>query len=228
MSKVAFQRILSSPADINPDPTPLPEDVRRSRRQQFIDRDIAFSKRLAYCGHPVDFTKHHTALRFLCRVLEYSGHGVPWFVVCIAKVATAIPSDSIHFWTNMVYGTSNKCATSETDKKRAFGAFFFLSSRQMLELLLFLALIVDIVVVATIKAIFRRGRPHYAVQLNHAHISPDRFSFPSGHASRSIMMAALFVTRWINDPVSKVQNTVFRIDQRLQICVFVVTIRSVF
>ncbi|XP_055345930.1 polyisoprenoid diphosphate/phosphate phosphohydrolase PLPP6-like [Paramacrobiotus metropolitanus] len=142
--------------------------LRRSHRERFVEHDFALSKRLAYCGQPVGLSKPFLLLRVLCRILEYSGHGVPWFLIAAIKVTTAIPAESVQFWTNLFY-----------------------------------ALIVDILVVATTKAVFRRGRPNYATQLSHAKISPDQFSFPSGHASRSVMVAVLFCSRWIYDPVDK-------------------------
>jgi len=56
-----------------------------------------------------------------------------------------------------------------------------------------LGLIIDIVIVAVTKAFTRRRRPAYNVDDQHATFkSVDKFSFPSGHATRAIMLAVLF------------------------------------
>lgn len=58
-------------------------------------------------------------------------------------------------------------------------------------------LILDIVVCAIIKAVVRRRRP---IPMNKLlEIGPDKFSFPSGHASRAVMIA--FILTYVS-PVS--------------------------
>jgi len=58
---------------------------------------------------------------------------------------------------------------------------------------LLLGLIIDIVIVAVTKAFTRRRRPAYNVDDQHATFkSVDKFSFPSGHATRAIMLAVFF------------------------------------
>ncbi|MPC27539.1 Phospholipid phosphatase 6 [Portunus trituberculatus] len=66
------------------------------------------------------------------------------------------------------------------------------SIRQLL-VNLFIALIMDIVVVAVVKAIARRRRP-VANKDNEMFItvSIDKFSFPSGHCTRAVMLSILF------------------------------------
>jgi len=60
-----------------------------------------------------------------------------------------------------------------------------------------LGLIIDIVIVAITKAFTRRRRPAYNVDDQHATFkSVDKFSFPSGHATRAIMLAVLFTFLW--------------------------------
>ncbi|CAH0747101.1 unnamed protein product [Diatraea saccharalis] len=60
-----------------------------------------------------------------------------------------------------------------------------------------IALILDIIVIAVIKALVRRRRP---VPMNKLlAVGPDKYSFPSGHVSRAIMIA--FILTCI-DPVS--------------------------
>lgn len=63
---------------------------------------------------------------------------------------------------------------------------------------LFIGLIMDIVYVATIKALARRRRPTYAFQRDQMIVaSVDKHSFPSGHCSRSAYVA-LFASRYFN------------------------------
>ena len=64
------------------------------------------------------------------------------------------------------------------------GAAFFLN--------LLFALILDIVVVAILKAFTRRRRPAYNVDDQFATVKMvDKFSFPSGHATRAVMIATI-------------------------------------
>lgn len=64
-------------------------------------------------------------------------------------------------------------------------------------LLIFSALLLDIVVIAVIKAFVRRRRP---VPMNKLQaVGPDKYSFPSGHASRAVLIA--FILMYL-DPVS--------------------------
>lgn len=53
-----------------------------------------------------------------------------------------------------------------------------------------LGLLLDIVVVAVLKALVRRRRP--AVVKDALVIGPDKFSFPSGHASRAFYILIFF------------------------------------
>lgn len=64
------------------------------------------------------------------------------------------------------------------------GASFFLN--------LLFALILDIVVVAILKAFTRRRRPAYNVDDQFATVKMvDKFSFPSGHSTRAVMIATI-------------------------------------
>ncbi|GJP32903.1 hypothetical protein CLOM_g17488 [Closterium sp. NIES-68] len=55
---------------------------------------------------------------------------------------------------------------------------------------IFLACILDLAIVGILKVAFRRPRPHYNRGMLVV-VAPDQWSFPSGHASRAIMIAAL-------------------------------------
>jgi len=64
------------------------------------------------------------------------------------------------------------------------GSAFFLN--------LLLALILDIVVVGILKAFTRRRRPAYNVDDQYATVKMvDKFSFPSGHATRAVMIGTI-------------------------------------
>lgn len=56
-------------------------------------------------------------------------------------------------------------------------------------------LIYDVMLVAFIKAFTRRNRPVGNQSDMFMARGPDKFSFPSGHASRAVWVA-LFFTRW--------------------------------
>ncbi|XP_043286234.1 phospholipid phosphatase 6 [Venturia canescens] len=64
---------------------------------------------------------------------------------------------------------------------------------------LMLALVLDILVIAVLKATTRRRRPRE--NTDPLCMGPDKYSFPSGHASRSAMIVYFFFNLW---PVSVV------------------------
>lgn len=57
-------------------------------------------------------------------------------------------------------------------------------------IIVFLALLLDIIIIAVLKAITRRRRP--TVNTDPTSIGPDKFSFPSGHCSRSMLIFYFF------------------------------------
>lgn len=57
-------------------------------------------------------------------------------------------------------------------------------------------LLLDLVLIAVIKAITRRRRP---ISIDSFTIGPDKYSFPSGHASRAVLVVYFFFYVW---PVS--------------------------
>nr|XP_002130324.1 phospholipid phosphatase 6-like [Ciona intestinalis] len=61
---------------------------------------------------------------------------------------------------------------------------------------LLLALIFDLFVVALIKGLFRRPRPTYNKQDMLATVSLDVYSFPSGHSTRSVMVAFFLINQF--------------------------------
>ncbi|CAH1271653.1 PLPP6 [Branchiostoma lanceolatum] len=61
---------------------------------------------------------------------------------------------------------------------------------------LFAALILDLFIVGTVKAMVRRKRPPYNEGDMFATVSIDKFSFPSGHATRSAMVVSFLIGNW--------------------------------
>lgn len=55
----------------------------------------------------------------------------------------------------------------------------------------FLALTLDVIVIGLTKAFFRRRRPPVRKADYFKSIGPDQYSFPSGHASRSVLLAVI-------------------------------------
>ncbi|XP_068220791.1 polyisoprenoid diphosphate/phosphate phosphohydrolase PLPP6-like [Palaemon carinicauda] len=70
---------------------------------------------------------------------------------------------------------------------------FFFDNPSVRQLLvnIFLALILDIIIVAVLKAVSRRRRPSDNKDDMFATVSVDKFSFPSGHATRAVMLSFL-------------------------------------
>ena len=90
----------------NSSDTPIRKRNSSPRRPGSLpDIDFQLSKRLAICGtHAQQLPLHLSVLRYFCRFLEYTGHGVPWFIVSIWKIAIAVRPDHIEFWSNMILG----------------------------------------------------------------------------------------------------------------------------
>uniref|UniRef100_A0A914ZUM0 Phosphatidic acid phosphatase type 2/haloperoxidase domain-containing protein n=1 Tax=Parascaris univalens TaxID=6257 RepID=A0A914ZUM0_PARUN len=103
----------------------------------------------------------HSDIRQVLRYMEWSLHGIPWIVASSISL------------TIMMRLNSN----SELTHKFA---------------ILLFGLCIDLVCVGIIKVFVRRPRPVYdrQDQVYEAAIA-DRFSFPSGHSSRSAMLAVL-------------------------------------
>lgn len=59
---------------------------------------------------------------------------------------------------------------------------------------LLIGLTLDIIVIAVLKAITRRRRP--AINDDPLSIGPDKYSFPSGHASRAAFIVYFFLYLW--------------------------------
>ena len=59
-------------------------------------------------------------------------------------------------------------------------------------------LILDLIVIATLKLVFRRSRPAHNEMDMFATVSIDNYSFPSGHASRAGMLGCFFMFHIVN------------------------------
>lgn len=67
--------------------------------------------------------------------------------------------------------------------------------RQTVELFA-VCLAIDIMIVGLLKQIIRRKRPHYeskTIKIDYINIASDRYSFPSGHVSRAIILSIYFM-----------------------------------
>ena len=102
-------------------------------------------------------------LRLFLKLLEYSGHGIPWITATLYVICTNPDMETKLFFCN-----------------------------------LFMALLIDLAVVGSLKTIVRRPRPVYNVDDMFATVSVDRYSFPSGHSTRVAMVALLFTLYWTN------------------------------
>ncbi|XP_007525793.2 polyisoprenoid diphosphate/phosphate phosphohydrolase PLPP6 [Erinaceus europaeus] len=145
-------------------PAPPPEEARLDLNPSFaaialrslLAIDLWLSKKLGVCageGSPWG------SARPLMKLLEVSGHGIPWLLGALYGLAR---SDS---W----------------------------AGREVLMNLLF-ALLLDLLLVALIKGLVRRRRPaHNQMDMFFA-VSVDRYSFPSGHATRAAL-ASRFILK---------------------------------
>ena len=77
----------------------------------------------------------------------------------------------------------------------AVAAFYVYSSTgsiQMFNANLLIALLFDLLIVGTMKLLVQRQRPSYNQDDMFATVSVDNYSFPSGHATRAMLLAVLF------------------------------------
>ncbi|KAM6170409.1 polyisoprenoid diphosphate/phosphate phosphohydrolase PLPP6 [Rhynchocyon petersi] len=143
-------------------PGPPPEETRLNLNPSFLGIalrsllaiDLWLSKKLGVCAGE---RSAWGSVRPLMKLLEVSGHGIPWLLgtlYCLAR------SDS---W----------------------------AGREVLTNLLF-ALLLDLLLVALLKGLVRRRRPAHNQMDMFVTLSVDKYSFPSGHATR-----AALVTRFI-------------------------------
>ncbi|XP_037530770.1 phospholipid phosphatase 6 [Nematolebias whitei] len=128
--------------------------------------DLWLSKRLGVCACE---DSSWGSVRPLMKLLEVSGHGIPWLVgaaYCLYK------SDS--------------------------------AAGQEVMLNLLLGLLLDLILVGFVKAVVRRRRPAHNQMDMFATFSVDRYSFPSGHATRAAMCGRFLLAHLVLAPPLRV------------------------
>ena len=103
------------------------------------------------------------SLRLFLKLLEYSGHGIPWIMTTLYVIFKNPDLETRLFFCNLL-----------------------------------MALIIDLAIVGCLKTLVRRPRPVYNADDMFATVSVDRYSFPSGHSTRVVMVAMLFTCYWTN------------------------------
>ncbi|XP_005528785.1 PREDICTED: presqualene diphosphate phosphatase [Pseudopodoces humilis] len=143
---------------------PLPEEDCMKLNPSFVGIalssllaiDLWASKRLGVCAGE---GSAWGSARPLMKVIEVSGHGIPWLL-----------------------GTFYGLCQSDSS-----------AAREVLLNLLF-ALLLDLVMVAVVKGLVKRPRPTHNKMDMFVTISVDKYSFPSGHATRAALVCR-FVLR---------------------------------
>ncbi|NXC29742.1 PLPP6 phosphatase, partial [Campylorhamphus procurvoides] len=146
---------------------PLPEEDCMKLNPSFVGIalssllaiDLWASKRLGVCAGE---GSAWGSARPLMKVIEVSGHGIPWLL-------------------GTFYGLC------QSDSSAARGVLNPL-------LLSLLALLLDLVMVAVVKGLVKRPRPTHNKMDMFVTISVDKYSFPSGHATRAALVCR-FVLR---------------------------------
>ncbi|KFQ56536.1 Presqualene diphosphate phosphatase, partial [Pelecanus crispus] len=142
---------------------PLPEEDCMKLNPSFLG--IAFSSLLAIdlwaskrLGVCAGEGSAWGSARPLMKVIEVSGHGIPWLL-----------------------GTGYGRCPSECGGKKTLP--FLLTHCYCL-----LALLLDLVLVAVVKGLVKRRRPTHNKMDMFVTISVDKYSFPSGHATRAALV----------------------------------------
>ncbi len=127
--------------------------------ESLLSLDNYLTERLSVCAQPSN--PWQRTLKSCCMCLELSGHGVPWFALCVVLFLLHMVTGDPIYW------------------------------EYCLDLLCIL--ILDILVVAPMKLLFRRRRPSFNQGVMPMSVSSvDIYAFPSGHASRCAALAAYF------------------------------------
>lgn len=113
---------------------------------------------------------------------QISCHGVPWIASWLAFVWVLNSSSLYQMQVNFMIGEYSSWFT------KRFNFVNYPSPSPLPGLLL------DIVIVALVKAITRRRRPAFNDDV--FAMGPDKFSFPSGHASRAMFVVYFFFNLW--------------------------------
>jgi membrane-associated phospholipid phosphatase len=144
-----------------------------------IDFDEFITYKLAVCADPRPRSVQ-AYVRFLLQLLELSFHGVPWFFLCFfAYFMDYVPMSVLKpiflgkplWFSDFVKFTNYICTQGTTHQ----------------------GLVVDLASIGLIKSIFKRKRPRLNRDDMYGTTGPDFYSFPSGHASRAIMISNLCI-----------------------------------
>ncbi|XP_041967801.1 phospholipid phosphatase 6 isoform X3 [Alosa sapidissima] len=134
--------------------------------------DLWLSKRLGVCACE---DSSWGSIRPLMKLIEISGHGIPWLAgaaYCLYKSDSAAGQEVM---LNLLMAFSSvtrpfyQNLNSRTERHQA--------------------LVLDLILVGIVKAVVRRRRPAHNRMDMFATFSVDRYSFPSGHATRAAMCA---------------------------------------
>ena len=144
---------------ISPSPPQNTTTASTGLLTQLIALDDFVTCSIGYYALPK--TRTRQIVRNFCKILEISGHGVPWFAITGLLLLLYLSSGEEVWFT---YGLN-----------------------------MLVVLVMDIVVVAPMKLIFKRPRPHFNIGSIPLSVSSvDSYAFPSGHASRCVALAAYF------------------------------------
>uniref|UniRef100_A0A8C9NR53 Polyisoprenoid diphosphate/phosphate phosphohydrolase PLPP6 n=1 Tax=Serinus canaria TaxID=9135 RepID=A0A8C9NR53_SERCA len=146
----------SPPASCRADPSGHLPSCITPFQSSLLAIDLWASKRLGVCAGE---GSAWGSARPLMKVIEVSGHGIPWLL-------------------GTFYGLCHSDSSA---------------AREVLLNLLF-ALLLDLVMVAVVKGLVKRPRPTHNKMDMFVTISVDKYSFPSGHATRAALVCR-FVLR---------------------------------
>ena len=118
-----------------------------------MDKKLSF--KLCLCPDPNSPEFHKRLMRMFMKLLEITGHGIPWILLSTIFV------------------------------------FKYEGETQEFSFNLLIALLFDLIVVGTSKYVSQRQRPVYNRSDMVATVGVDKYSFPSGHATRGVMVTVL-------------------------------------
>eukprot|EP01147_Barroeca_monosierra_P008137 gene8137-10120_t len=118
-------------------------------------------------------------IEILLKGFEISGHGVPWFILSVCFLLLTSPDGKLPM------------STAVQQQNPIWLSSLSISAKYSEACILLFALLFDVVIVGTIKAVVRRRRPAYNKDDMYGTVSVDNFSFPSGHSTRAATLALL-------------------------------------
>ncbi|XP_071607369.1 polyisoprenoid diphosphate/phosphate phosphohydrolase PLPP6 isoform X1 [Heliangelus exortis] len=192
--------------------SPLPEEDCMKLNPSFLGIalssllaiDLWTSKRLGVCAGE---GSAWGSARPLMKVIEVSGHGIPWLLGTFYGLCQSQSSAAREVLLNLLFAlllAASGWGSGTAPGLRAAGAGIedvLLLEQAMDEcqptccshgkrrlLSASFALLLDLVLVAVVKGLVRRPRPPHNQMDMFATISVDKYSFPSGHATRAALV----------------------------------------